>query len=158
MLACLGGRSAILVDIHVADEVVGVVAIVCGILGELHHVAWVGILVVLSRSVGGPDIVVAYVAMGLIYKQFSCHVAIIYCLLDDKVPYARAVVFIVFGIIPYVIFLLNPSLAILGAFGVFNVAAGSGDYLNVFNAITQMPKGARTYLHHFNSCWYMPEQ
>ena len=65
---------------------------------------------------------------------------------------------IVFGIIPYVIFLLNPSLAILGAFGVFNVAAGSGDYLNVFNAITQMPKGARTYLHHFNSCWYMPEQ
>lgn len=25
------------------------------------------------------------------------------------------------------------------------------------NAVTQMPKGARTYMHKFNSFWYMPE-
>lgn len=65
---------------------------------------------------------------------------------------------IVFGIIPYLIYLLNPNLAILGAVGAFNIASGAGDYLNVFNAITQMPKGSRTYMHHYNSCWYMPEK
>ena len=65
---------------------------------------------------------------------------------------------IVFGIVPYVAFLLKPELMILGAFGAFNIAAGAGDYLNVFNAITQMPNGSRTYLHHFNSYWYMPEE
>lgn len=65
---------------------------------------------------------------------------------------------IVFGLIPYLIFLVRPDLAILGAIGAFNLSAGAGDYLNVFNAITQMPKGSRTYLHHFNSYWYMPEK
>ncbi|MBQ8538737.1 MAG: DUF3267 domain-containing protein [Ruminococcus sp.] len=65
---------------------------------------------------------------------------------------------IILGFIPYLIFLVNPNLAILGAFGAINIASGAGDYLNVINAITQMPKGSRTYLHHFNSCWYMPEE
>lgn len=65
---------------------------------------------------------------------------------------------IILGFIPYLIFLVNPNLVVLGAFGAINIASGAGDYLNVFNAITQMPKGSRTYLHHFNSCWYMPEE
>jgi hypothetical protein len=65
---------------------------------------------------------------------------------------------IILGIIPYLVFLVNPNLAVLGAFGAFNIASGAGDYLNVFNAITQMPRGSRTYLHHFNSYWYMPEK
>lgn len=65
---------------------------------------------------------------------------------------------IILGFIPYMIFLVKPNLVILGAFGVINIATGAGDYLNVFNAITQMPKGSRTYLHHFNSCWYIPEE
>ena len=64
---------------------------------------------------------------------------------------------IVLGIIPYLIFIFNPNLVVLGALGAINISSGAGDYLNVFNAITQMPKGSRTYLHHFNSCWYMPE-
>ena len=65
---------------------------------------------------------------------------------------------IVFGLIPYLIYLANTDLVILGVFGMFCLTMGSGDYLNVFNAITQMPKGARTYLHHFNSYWYMPKE
>ena len=64
---------------------------------------------------------------------------------------------IVLGIIPYLVFLVNPNLMILGAFGTINISVGAGDYLNVFNAVTQMPKGSRTYLHHFNSYCYMPE-
>ena len=65
---------------------------------------------------------------------------------------------IILGFVPYMIFLVNPNLVVLGAFGVINIATGAGDYLNIFNAITQMPKGSRTYLHHFNSCWYIPEE
>lgn len=64
---------------------------------------------------------------------------------------------IVFGFIPYIISMVYPPLAFLGVFGAFSISMGAGDYYNVFNAITQMPKGARTYLYQFNSFWYMPE-
>lgn len=64
---------------------------------------------------------------------------------------------IILGFIPYLLFIINPDWILLGIFGSYNITAGAGDYLNVFNAITQMPKGTRTYLHHFNSYWYMPE-
>ncbi|MBE5965193.1 MAG: DUF3267 domain-containing protein [Lachnospiraceae bacterium] len=64
---------------------------------------------------------------------------------------------IVFGFIPYIIALINPSLGFLGCFGAVCISMGAGDYYNVFNALTQMPKGARTYLYKFNSFWYIPE-
>ena len=38
------------------------------------------------------------------------------------------------------------------------LVSGAGDYLNVFNALTQMPKGSRTYLYEFHSWWYLPEE
>lgn len=63
---------------------------------------------------------------------------------------------LVFGIIPYFIALTIPSLSALGVFGALSICMGAGDYYNVFNATTQMPRGARTYLHRFNSFWYMP--
>lgn len=65
---------------------------------------------------------------------------------------------IVFGFIPFIIYMINPSLEILGGLGAFSIAAGVGDYLNVFNAVTQMPKGAKTYLSGMHSYWYMPEK
>ena len=63
----------------------------------------------------------------------------------------------IFGVIPFMLFLVFPQLKILGALGAFTIPMGAGDYLNVYNAMTQMPKGARTYLHGFHSYWYMPE-
>ena len=63
---------------------------------------------------------------------------------------------IVFGFVPYILFMINPQWKILGTFGAMCISMGAGDFLNVFNAITQMPKGARTYLHGFSSWWYMP--
>ena len=63
---------------------------------------------------------------------------------------------IVFGFVPYILFMINPQWSLLGTFGAMCISMGAGDFLNVFNAITQMPKGARTYLHGFNSYWYMP--
>lgn len=63
---------------------------------------------------------------------------------------------IVFGVIPFVLFLIHPQWRVLGTMGAMAITMGAGDYLNVFNALTQMPKGARTYLYGFNSWWYMP--
>lgn len=65
---------------------------------------------------------------------------------------------LVFGFIPFIIFLIDPTRSVLGSLGAFSIAAGAGDYYNVFNALTQMPKGARTYMHGMHSYWYMPEQ
>ena len=65
---------------------------------------------------------------------------------------------IVFGFIPFLIFLFDHSLVTLGTLGAFSIAAGAGDYYNVFNAATQMPKGARTYMNGMHSYWYMPKE
>ena len=63
---------------------------------------------------------------------------------------------IVLGIIPYVLFLINHDLVTFGTLGMFSLSSCVGDWYNVFNALTQMPKGAKTYLCGFNSYWYMP--
>lgn len=63
---------------------------------------------------------------------------------------------LVFGFAPFIIYLIFPKCTILGTMGLIGIASGAGDYINVFNAITQMPKGAYTYLHKFGSYWYMP--
>lgn len=64
---------------------------------------------------------------------------------------------IVFGIIPYIIGMIFPNNVFLLSLGILATGMGAGDYLNVFNALTQMPKGARTYLYQFNSYWYIPQ-
>lgn len=60
---------------------------------------------------------------------------------------------IVFGIIPYIIWIIFPNLWYIGLWGAMAVGMGAGDYMNAFNALTQMPKGAKTYLHGMNSFW-----
>lgn len=62
----------------------------------------------------------------------------------------------VFGFLPYIAAMLFPQLENLGVFGAVCIAMGAGDYYNVFNAAMQMPKGAKTYMHQFNSYWYIP--
>lgn len=63
---------------------------------------------------------------------------------------------IVFGFVPYIIGMIFPQYLFLLSLGTLSIGMGAGDYYNVFNAATQMPKGARTYLYKFNSYWYMP--
>lgn len=63
---------------------------------------------------------------------------------------------IVFGFAPYAIGMVFPKCVFLLAMGTMAASMGGGDYYNVYNAMTQMPKGARTYLYKFNSYWYMP--
>ncbi len=43
------------------------------------------------------------------------------------------------------------------AVGVFNALTSAGDYINIFNAAVQMPKGSLTMLSGMNSYWYFPD-
>lgn len=65
---------------------------------------------------------------------------------------------IVFGFIPFIVFLIFPDIVFLGALGAIGIGQGAGDYMNVINALIQMPKNARTYLYGFHSYWFMPEE
>ena len=68
---------------------------------------------------------------------------------------------LVFGWIPLAIWALLPYLGafsdVLFIFSVMSVMLGVGDYLNVFNAARQMPKGSMQQLSGFNSYWFMKE-
>lgn len=62
---------------------------------------------------------------------------------------------LVFGVIPYIIGMALPNLA-LAMFGAICTGMGAGDYYNVFNTLTQVPNGAKVYTYQFNSYWYLP--
>ena len=64
---------------------------------------------------------------------------------------------IVFGFVPLILYTAIPTYTALGVFGSICIGQGAGDYLNVYNALTQMPKGSKTYLYETHSYWYMPE-
>lgn len=64
---------------------------------------------------------------------------------------------VVFGLVPYLIGLACPQLVGLGFFGVMCLGEGFGDYINVFNTLTQVPRGALVYLCGFHSFWYLPK-
>lgn len=64
---------------------------------------------------------------------------------------------IVLGFIPYIIGMIIPEYMFLIPYAAYTIGAGAADYYNAFNALTQMPKHSRTYLHKMHSYWYMPE-
>lgn len=70
---------------------------------------------------------------------------------------------IVFGLIPLIVWIFIPlkfeviSKTIF-SFAFFSLIFGIGDYLNVFNAITQMPKNSFTQLYGFHSYWFFKEK
>lgn len=63
---------------------------------------------------------------------------------------------LLFGILPYVLFLLHPQWVLLGCLGAISIPMGIGDYYNVYNCLTQVPKGACVYLSGMHSYWYLP--
>ena len=64
---------------------------------------------------------------------------------------------LVFGFLPYLLFMLQPAWLWLGVLGATAIPGGFGDYFNVFNCLTQVPKDGIVYLSGMNSYWYMPE-
>lgn len=67
---------------------------------------------------------------------------------------------IILGIVPLIVWIFIPidnlTTDILFSFGALNLLMGCADIMNVFNSITQMPKGSLQQLSGFNSYWYMP--
>ena len=63
---------------------------------------------------------------------------------------------IVLGLVPYILFFFFPQEILLAMFAAGNLAAGAGDYIHVYHALTQMPKGSLTYMSGIHSYWYMP--
>ena len=61
-----------------------------------------------------------------------------------------------FAFLPYLLFMFFPSALWLGVFGATGIGSGAGDYLNVFHAVTQMPKGALCFMSGIRSYWYLP--
>ncbi len=61
---------------------------------------------------------------------------------------------VVFGFIPYVVFMVNPSYRFLGTMGALAIAMGAGDYMNVFNALTQVPKNGKIFMYQMSTYWY----
>ncbi len=64
---------------------------------------------------------------------------------------------VVFGFIPYILFMIWPDHTILGFWGALAIASGAGDFTNVFNCVTQVPKGGVTYMSGMHSYWYLPK-
>lgn len=64
---------------------------------------------------------------------------------------------LVFAFLPFLAGMLFPRLLYFLVLGALTIGMGFGDYYNVYNTLTQMPKGARTYLYGFHSFWYLPE-
>ncbi|WP_186580340.1 DUF3267 domain-containing protein [Aquibacillus kalidii] len=68
---------------------------------------------------------------------------------------------LVFGVLPLLIWIFLPYDLVITdlvfSFASFSLLFGIGDYLNVWNATFQMPKGSIQQLSGMNSYWYMPK-
>lgn len=65
---------------------------------------------------------------------------------------------LVFGFIPFIVFLINPSWYFLGFLGMFCIPCGMGDYYNVYNTIRQVPNGAKVFMNGLHTYWYISEK
>ena len=65
---------------------------------------------------------------------------------------------IVFGFIPFILYLIHPTLTLLGSLSVLTIGMGIGDYYNVISALRRVPNNAKVYLHKFTTYWYIPKQ
>lgn len=67
---------------------------------------------------------------------------------------------LVFGWIPFMVWFALPHHEVVSnfllTFSSLSILVGVGDYMNIFNAIRQMPKGSMHQHSGFNSYWYMP--
>ena len=61
---------------------------------------------------------------------------------------------IVFGLIPFLLFIIFPEYNTLGPFGALAISAGGGDYFNVAHALIEVPNGAKVYCNGIHTYWY----
>lgn len=68
----------------------------------------------------------------------------------------------ILGWLPLIIWAVFPNVPVLSdiilPFAAMNIFFGAGDYMNMYNAWRQMPKGSWTQLSGFHSYWFMPAE
>lgn len=67
---------------------------------------------------------------------------------------------IILGVLPLFVWLFFPHSNFsdyIFSISISNLLLGCGDYMNVFNAITQMPKDSMQQLSGMNSYWFIPD-
>lgn len=71
---------------------------------------------------------------------------------------------LILGLLPFLIGMLWPLgtriqfiPSLLALFGMLNLASGAGDYMNIFNALTQVPKDGKIYMYYLHTYWYHPQ-
>lgn len=123
---------------------------------------WIGILLSLVCAVPH-EIIHALCFREDVYLYTNLKQSMLFVIGTEPMSKARFVFMsvlpsLVFGLIPYLIGLFIPHCAILLGLGWSSISMGAGDYINIYHALTQMPKGAKTYMSGFHSWWYMPEE
>lgn len=61
---------------------------------------------------------------------------------------------LVFGLLPFLLYMIFPRVTVFAGLGALGLGSGAGDYLNVFNCLTQVPRGAKVYMSGMHSYWY----
>lgn len=65
---------------------------------------------------------------------------------------------LLFGLMPYVLWLLMPRLWYLGIWGGLILGRGGEDYVDMINALIKMPKGAKLYHHGLEHFWVITDR
>ena len=102
----------------------------------------------------------AEVALFIAPKQLSFFVHSVQPITKKRFIFLSLFPNLVFGWLPLSVWMILPYNAAysnhLFTFSILSILCGIGDYMNVYNAIRQMPKGSVQQLSGFNSYWYMP--
>jgi hypothetical protein len=134
-------------EVNARGSLVGVAAAILAILPHelLHAVAF-------GKS--------AEVTLFLAPKQFAAFVTSTHPVTKARFIFMSLLPNLVFGFIPLSVWTVLPYneaySPILFSFSVLMILCGVGDYMNVFNAARQMPKGSLQQLSGINSYWFMP--
>ena len=61
---------------------------------------------------------------------------------------------IIFGFIPFLLFVLNPELTIMGTFGAISIPMCLGDFYNAYNCYRQVPTDGYCFMNKQNTYWF----
>lgn len=62
-----------------------------------------------------------------------------------------------FGVMPFLLYLINHDLTIFGTFGGISLAMCLGDFYNAYHCYTQVPKNGMCFMSKQNTYWYIPK-
>lgn len=65
---------------------------------------------------------------------------------------------LLFGFLPFILFVINPDLTIFGTFGAIALPMCLGDWYNAYNCYTQVPSNGQCFMSKQNTYWFVPHK